>query len=351
MAKEGGKKQLAILLTGLGILVGLVAIMVLVAWLAIYICYLDEITTIKSVHKISDRPVWEVNYTSDYKFNEYLRQGSHSLLETQEFLEKNLCGGLDNFLSAHFKCSAFFAKTPEGDYILARNMDYYGEIFPAILKLSREDGIRSIGISSFNEKKQNIEIMRSFEAIYTPYFTYDGMNEHGVAVAAISTCDSYSIAKRNQVSIYDIEAVRLILDQAKNVEDAKQLVKKYHIALSEHSPSHFIICDAEGNSVVVEYVNGSLQVIENNGSYQILTDFLLFSGEKSSDQGAQIYQVYKEVLNASKGVISIEDAMDLLRKNRDQEKGQWSVIYNVTKKTMTVSFSDDKNKVYEYSFS
>lgn len=352
MAEGSSTHQIKMLAIGLLIIFGLVVVMMIVARSAIYICYSDEIKTVRSVHKISERPVVEINYTGDYKFKEYLRQGSVDLMGTEEFLRNNLCLGLESILSDGYKCSAFSAQTPEGDYILAKNMDYNGSTFPAILKINTKGIIRSIGISSFNSKQSTDTntLMENFEVMYTPYLTYDGMNEYGLSIAAISTSNSISIAKKHQTSIYDIEAVRLMLDQAKSVEDARKLIEHYNIALSEDCPSHFIICDANGDSMVIEYVHGSLQITETEKPYQILTDFLLYTGEKMSDAGAEIYNNYNKALNACNGKISEEDAMQLLKANTEEGKAQWSVVYNMSKRTLTVSFSEDNNQVYQYSF-
>jgi len=352
MAEEKSVHQFKLLVIGLLIIFGLVVVMVIVAWSAIYICYSDEIKTIQSVHKISERPVVEINYTGNYKFKEYLEQGSVDLIGTEDFLKKNLCLGLENIIPDGYKCSAFSAQTPQGDYILARNLDYNGSTFPAILKVNTKGVMHSIGISSFHQAQstENDVQMENFEAIYTPYLTYDGMNEYGLSIAAISTSNSISVAKKHQTSIYDIEAVRLMLDQAKNVQDAKLLMEQYSIALSEEHPSHFIVCDAQGNSMVIEYVHGSLQITETEKPYQVLTDFLLYTGEKASDIGAEIYHNYNETLNECNGKISEEEAMQLLKENAEKGKTQWSVVYNMSKRTMTVSFSEDEDKVYKYTF-
>lgn len=353
MAGESSKHQIKLLIIGLLIILGLVVIMSITAWSAIRICYSDEIKTVESVKKISDRPVVEVNYIGDYKFKEYLRQGSGSILETEQFLEDNLCKGLENFVSVGYKCSAFFAQTPEGDYILARNMDYEGSTLPAILRLNTKGIMKSIGISSFNhmDTVDSETLIKKFEAIYTPYLTYDGMNEYGLSVAAISAADAYSVEQSNKVTIFDIETVRLLLDEARDVQDAKKIIQNYNVALSDDYPSHFIVCDAKGESIVMEYVSGSLQITECNGNYQILTDFLLATGERASDNGAEVYDAYEETLNKADGKISTEDAMKLLKENAVEGKSQWSVVYNMTKKCMTVSFSGDEERVYNYSLS
>lgn len=352
MADESSRHQIKLLIIGLFIILGLVAVMAITAWSAIWICYSDEIKTVESVKKISDRPVVEINYTGDYKFKEYLRYGSGNILETEKFLEDNLCKGLENFVSEGYKCSAFFAQTPEGDYILARNMDYEGSTLPAILKLNTKGIIKSLGISSFNhmDTVDPETLIEKFEAIYTPYLTYDGMNEFGLSVAAISAADSYSVAQSSKVTIYDIEVVRLLLDEAKDVKDAKRIIKNYNVALSDEYPSHFIVCDAKGESIVIEYVSGSMQITECKDKYQVLTDFLLCTGERASDNGAEVYEAYEKALDKVDGRISTEDAMELLKENAVEGKSQWSVVYNMTKKCMAVSFSGDKERVYNYSF-
>lgn len=47
-------------------------------------------------------------------------------------------------------------------------------------------------------------------------------------------------------------------------------------------------------------------------------------------------------------IISEEDALDLLKNNVIPGDGQWSAVYNLTKKTLSVAFSEEYEHVYRF---
>lgn len=54
----------------------------------------------------------------------------------------------------------------------------------------------------------------------------------------------------------------LVLDKAATVEEAIELLKQYNIYFSGGIECHYLIADASGHSVIVEYVNQELCVVE-----------------------------------------------------------------------------------------
>ena len=58
------------------------------------------------------------------------------------------------------------------------------------------------------------------------------------------------------------------------------------------------------------------------------------------------YKSLDDALSKSKGQLTINEALELLKENTVEGQAQWSVVYNLTAKTMTLTFADDYEKVY-----
>ena len=139
--------------------------------------------------------------------------------------------------------------------------------------------------------------------------------------------------------------LRMVLDYADNVDEAIEMIAKYDLHDSAKTSYHYMIADAEGNSVVLEWVNGTdqtdndgskreLQITRNELPYQSVTNFILAPGyyEANDEQaGLDRYEYLMGKLNASNGVLEDEEeAMGLLR---DVGRRTWKVEGDVTKGT------------------
>ncbi len=103
------------------------------------------------------------------------------------------------------------------------------------------------------------------------------MNENGVAMALLAVPEVNVKDDKDKVKLNTTTAIRLVLDKAKNVDEAVELLKKYNIYFSADVYCHYIIADAEGNSVIVEYWDGKLQTIKSVKDYQIASNFISYN--------------------------------------------------------------------------
>ncbi|MCL1066047.1 linear amide C-N hydrolase [Shewanella olleyana] len=107
----------------------------------------------------------------------------------------------------------------------------------------------------------------------------EGLNEHGLQTGVFfflpygpAKWSEYNAAESAE-SIAGWQIATYVLSQAKNVEEAVELLKNTNIVDAivvpkaddwNFSPTvHFNINDADGNSVVIEYINGELKVHDN----------------------------------------------------------------------------------------
>ncbi len=316
----------------------------------LYIFFYNEINTLMSIRKISSKLVYKITYHGDYALDKYLNTGAESWDEVLNFLNESLCRGVGKYVYGESRCSSFFAKTPDGDYILARNLDTL-EAIPSIIKTNTSTGYKTIGVTNFARGgwNENNPVLK-LTALSSPYYTLDGVNEYGLAVASSSVpTGSGSKADERKISIHDITVNRVIIDKARNVEEAISLLSKFNIKMEKTYPTHYMIADAEGNCAVIEYIDGNMKVIEKTGNYQIATNFILYNNKKLIGYSSGRYMAFDKVLSQTNGIISAEAALELLEKNVVPGEAQWSVVYNLSKKTMTIKFHNDIENTYYYS--
>lgn len=323
--------------------------LVLLCITVFYAVFFDEVNTLLSIRKINDNPVYELSYKGDYALDKYLENGADDWNEVLDFMNKNLARGVGMYLYGENQCSSFFAITPEGNYILARNLDAYGAI-PAVITTNPPNDYKSIGVTNLSRGGwSESSFISRLTTISSPYYTLDGINQYGLAVASSSIpTEVCSVIDESKVVIHDLTVNRVVLDRAKNVKEAIELLSEVNIKMEKTYPSHYMIADADGNCVVIEYIDNEMKVIQMVDEFHIATNFALHDYNYNTKSGCFRYNDYKNTLSETDGIISIDEAMELLKDNVVEGQGQWSVVYNLTKKTMTIAFNNHYDETYEY---
>ncbi len=134
----------------------------------------------------------------------------------------------------------------------------------------------------------------------SPYFSADGMNEYGMIAAALSLPQEDSPFDTNKITIHALFVVRLVLDYAKTVNEAVDLLKKYNISFNSFKDisvgAHYILSDRTGNSVIIEFVNHDMKVIRSKKPWQAVTNFKMFGFTDDSSMDWR----YKQFLTNSR---------------------------------------------------
>lgn len=330
---------------------------VFVAALVIFVWnYGNLIRTVLSIKKLSDAPAYQATVYGDFGLSEYYETGSASYKELQNYCFKAM--KLDflnpNKESLDHGCSGFYAITPEGDYIICQNYDTYPyQQLPVVINTKTSvSNTKVLGIanSGYFVKEKNLDDIEDKITVgAAPYLCMDGMNEQGLGIM-LATADGSRGYKENdtRVVMTDETIPTALLNKAANVDEAIEWLAGITIQQSTH-PSHFLIGDAQGNSAVIEWIKGDMQVITTDKNYQIFSNFVLYDNPDLLGYGRDRYLAYEEFLKETDGVISEEKAMELLKENTISSHACWSVVYNLTQKTMKVTFYKDYENVYEFA--
>lgn len=314
----------------------------------------DQISgEISNINKISpdagitklEEDLSAVRYDGDYGFDSFLEQGGASSdEEVVEYVSSRLASNLPELLFGGnpFGCSTLSVKSTGDGYLFGRNFDW-NACNALIISSTPDEGYASVSTVNMDFIQAgglNISILpEEVQAIIGLYAPLDGMNEEGLAVSVNMIEDTDTIEQNtDKPDLTTTTAIRLLLDQAANVEEALDLLSRYDLHASMDMMIHLAIADAEGNSVAVEYVNNEMVVTDT----PVVTNFYLAEGEKYGIGTAQSHTRYDLLQQAltNKQIMTeaeVRDALDSVSKDNfgEFESTEWSIVMNQNAKEMT----------------
>lgn len=306
-----------------------------------------------------DNGLSAVKYEGDYGFEEFLVNGGASSDEgVVKYLSQNVLPSASGFSFGNmpFGCSTILVENENGGYLFGRNFDW-NSCNALIVHSIPKNGYSSI--STVNTDFINMSGMKlsalpdSVQAMIAMYAPLDGMNEKGLAVSVNMIQDNATISQNTDKSdITTTTAIRLLLNKAADVDEALELLRQYDMHASMGFMTHLAIADADGNSVVVEYINNEMQVVET----PVVTNFYLVEGEKHDIGTAQSHERYDILLKAldEKPAMSAEDVRDALSSVSkgnfgEFESTEWSIVFNQS--TGEIHYYHRENYDKRYTFS
>jgi hypothetical protein len=248
-------------------------------------------------------------------------------------------------------CTTFAALSPAGEYLLGRNFDWYNHV-ALLLYTDPPDGWASVsmvdlsylGFVPGDTSRENLERL-----LRAPHWPFDGMNEHGVAIGMMAVPHAEGGDDGSKTTIGSLAAIRLVLDYAKNVDDAVSLLSRYNIDFAGGPPVHYLVSDATPRSVVIEFLDNDMLVIPSDGPWQAATNFIL-TGYVFDDSPSDCwrYNTVHNALTETSGVTSSADAMGLLE-DCSQPITMWSIVYSGGEKTVSVAAGRRYSNVHRFT--
>lgn len=325
----------------------------------------EKSDSIDSVTMVEDG-FYTMNYTYDYDVDKLLEEGVSSHVQ---LIFKGLCdaafGGIKGL-----GCTTFNSVTPGGDYIFGRNFDYTDSDY-MLVWTDPEGGYASVSSVAlvFNgydsdftpQSEDNREL-----TLLAPYAPLDGINEKGLSIAILELEKKPVFQTTEKVDLTTTTIVRAVLDKAANVDEAVEIFNSYDLRdfLLGGCTYHYQIADAYGNSVVVEYVDGQMNLIHpetKTGSavdYIVAANYFLTEGVDDPDgMGYERADKVYAALNASRGITSESYAMQILKSvsmKDDSLHGYicstlWSAVYNMNDLTADICVNNNYDRVYKFS--
>ncbi|NRQ30433.1 linear amide C-N hydrolase [Nonomuraea sp. NN258] len=276
----------------------------------------DVDRTTASLRRLDDLPLYEMTYHGDYDAEAPL---------TKEELARPADG---------WACSLFARGTEFG-----RNFDWQPN--PAmVVHADPPDGYASMSLVDVSylldgarpaDLRDPGDRRRLAHAVLAPF---DGVNEKGLAIGLAAAPDAELPAKDpGKVTVTGVRVIRLMLDQAATVDEAVAVMRRYNVEFPDGVELHYLIADRSGRSVVVEYGQGRLNVIDD----RFLTNITMTGADRDTKMADTRYSIL------ARGAADAK-AFDLLQRVA-QPHTRWSVVYDLESGTARVVTAQRWDKV------
>ena len=336
--------------------------------------------------------IYEMNYTVDYKLDEALNFGIDGTERLKQFVALNLMDTIIKTkgmaLSYDAGCSAFACPDKSsGDYLMGRNFDFNHRdketnervMIPVIaVHTAPKGGKKSVSFVDgqfvdykqgfYNDGETDLSMLMAL-----PYLLLDGINEDGFAISVLKL-DGLPTRQVDSTkkTTFTTVAMRMLLDRAGSVNEALEMLDKYNMCMDKDTASyHFFMADAKGDYAIVEYTNPDTllnpcvkEVLRGVDTLRYVTNFYVSPtmketphGSKYSSHGKRRYNDLKEGLTRYKYNVTYAQALGLMQTvaqgpDEEPEKStgftQWTEIYNLSKKRLTMNILREWGKTFEF---
>lgn len=299
----------------------------------------------------------EIN--SDADFKAFLDQKGVSSTEdlgkfVNKRIQKDYPGVTITAYTPKAGCSAFIAPSKDGGFYAGRNFDFSSAMVPNVMIIRNKPKNKdyasistfNLGFVNFNfpegmsDSDKNKIIART--GVFVPL---DGVNEKGLVVAVLNqeskAADNLTDEDTGKPNLTITSCVRLLLNKAATVEEAKELIKNYDLHSDIYQAHHLFVADATGKAAAFEWDNNNsdtskigLRITDTN----CVTNHPLYkktdgvSDETlNNDYGNSLsrYKTLKATLDKGKA-LTFAEAKDLLHQVHQGTHSRWSIVYHLT---------------------
>ena len=292
--------------------------------------------------QVDDYPLYVMHLYEDYHFDDWLETGTHADA-TLPFVPQPT--------AERWACTCFSAFGQPGQAILGRNFDWSNR--PTLLLFTHPphgyDSVSMVDISYLGFGTGKPSWSDRLRLLDAPYLPFDGMNERGLAVGMMAVPSAQAGRDSRKATIDSLAAIRLLLDKAQSVDEALSLFGAYNIDWGSGPALHYLVADSQGNSAVVEFIDGQMEVLPGVQPWQVATNFVL-SGHSPESARFQCdrYATAYETLEQTQGRVSHEEAMALLE-DVSQPTTMWSVVYDMSSGQIVVTMGRNYAQVHHFS--
>jgi len=267
-------------------------------------------------------------------------------------------------------CSMFRFTGPDGTTLVGRN---YDNVFTELLvgwfyPTGGYSSIAFVPMSDLGFGKDRpfdpADPIHRRTLLNGPVTAIEGMNEKGLTVT-LASLERRQVAQiEGRQPRFLIHLVRELLDHAATVDEAIELAASYNVFDNGRELiSHHIFVTAPGDSVVLEWRDGTMHTVREARPWQVVTNSdLLGVAEAQRRRSCDRYRVLARTLDGRAGTLSWAGAMDALasvsQHNRayvlDGERRristQWSAVFEPSQREVLVCLGRDLGTVYRLRF-
>ena len=348
-----------------GLLITLLSVLVLmtVAGGLVWMEFGSLVKGAKSCVKLDDG-LYYMEYKGDDGFDKLMAKGgfeSPDLLASYaiEFLSKGHYKTEVKTKNDGFGCSALTVRTPDGDIMMGRNFDFPSAV-GVIMHCIPDKGYETI--TTFNVEFYNFGkdfkpegFKNQYMCLTGLFVALDGINEKGLAIADLMAGDTIQTHQRtSKPDLTTTAAIPYMLKNAANVDEALKLLECIDMHSDIGSAHHYAMADASGRSVVVEYVDNKMVVVESPAvaNHYLCEQKLNVGLAEGDDRYDRLCQRFDQ----THGVMSekqLTDAIEAVSQpQRDSFLGTaWTMVMNLSHPSVTYYSLRHFDRPFHFSLS
>lgn len=326
----------------------------------------DYVRTLSSLRRVPGTNAFVMDYYGDYHLEEIRTRGmdvdhvDDSLIETlfpdvivpafRWIKSAYLPKPLRTIDPAAHHCSTVALRSKEGDVFFGRNFDWHHDAC-LILRVHDAQGTASIGVldlAYLNLNRTDLDrtsLIRRVPLLFAPYYLMDGMNRHGVAVADMSA-KAVPPREKGKPDIILATLMRLILDEARTVDDAVSLVQKFNVYFVD-TKEHLMVADASGRSRVIEFIDGEVRVTSTNNPWQVCTNHIVWNlSEAQNDEACSRYRTGSDLAAGLNDAADYDDAVRIARSMSVPDFTMWTSVYDLTSRQIRMRYRTNDSDEY-----
>lgn len=305
------------------------------------------IDSLSSLTKIDDYPIYTMTYIGPYvhaaDFQDAYGVNRESVTAPS---------------TPTWACSLFGAVGDVERPMMGRNFDWqHSPILVAFL--DPEDSYRSmvsidlayVVDEDLIDRLDEVRAEELIPLLNVPFITFDGMNEHGLAIGMASVdyeCGYPSDPNKRDVG--DMRLMREVLDHCTTVEESLAFLEGIN-PVSQGGPNmHFLIADRTPSAALIEYHEGETYIFRSTEDepWQLGTNFPVVRTNGNPAGECWRYDTIAETLENSQGEMTSLQAMELLQ-HVATETTQWSIVYDLGERIMNLAVRRDLDTIYSIS--
>jgi choloylglycine hydrolase len=304
----------------------------------------QQVKTLSSLQQVDDFPLYTMRYFGSYE----------SAMQRNPFATNLSLADRTPFPLA-WACSLFAALADPESQLYGRNFDW--RYSPTLLLFADpSDGYSSVSMVDIDylgfgganaQGLTDLPLLERRSLLDAPYLPFDGMNEQGLVIGMAAVPSGNVPRDPSKETLDSLMVIREILDHAESVNDAVAILQSFNIDWSGGPPLHYLIADASGNAVLVEFYAEEMITIPNDGPWHQATNFLHAAVGESTEGECWRYDKIHEKLSAEQGQITPEEAMGLLAAVA-QDTTQWSVVYEQSTGNVNVALGRAYKDVHSF---
>lgn len=301
-----------------------------------------------SVQKL-DEGLYYMEYKGDDGFDELIARGggksSGELAEyVMDFLSRGFYHPAVDPAPAQYGCSALTARTPDDEVLMGRNFDFSsatGMILHTVPTRGYETYTTfNLEFLGFGEGWRPEGFRNQYMALSALFFALDGINEKGLAVADLMAGDDAQTHQDSgKPALTTTSAICYLLKNAATVDEALDLLRGIDMHSDIGAAHHYAISDASGRSVVVEYVDDRMVVVEspaltNHYLCEEKRNVGLYEGDRRYDFLCSQYEEAGGILDLRQLTTAIASVSQPPAQG-DRLGTAWTMVMNLTHPSVT----------------